>query len=940
MRRRGFPGLLIAAVVLLFVLPSAASFYTSWLWFKELGYERVFLRELNAKSVLFAATFFSVFLFLYFNLVYARRRTFDRPSIVLGTGASGRPVALEGRQIAGFAMPVALVVALLAGLMATGDWLTWLSFFHAAPFGQRDPLFGRDLSFYVFRLPIYETLRQQALLVSVITLVGCGIYYVFSGSFVIEARPGVSSWPRIRLIPAARRHLSLLTALILGLMAWGAWLEIPRVLLTPTTSVVAFGASFADVYAHIPFLRVTIAVLVLGAALSIWHGFGRRGWPLPLAIALYLVVSVSGGLYGSFVQRFLVTPNELDKERPYIIHNIAATRAAYALDRVDERELSGDAELSATDIIANAGTIENVRLWDHEPLKQTFAQIQEIRTYYDFVNIDNDRYTIDGKYRQVMLSARELNTESLQTRSWQNEHLSYTHGFGLTLGPVNQVTTEGLPVLFVRDIPPVSTVNLRVDQPSIYYGELSNDYVIVKTKLAEFHYPKGDDNESTFYDGTGGVPLNSIWRRIMFALRFVSTDVLVTNQLTPQSRIMFHRKISDRVKLLAPFLTFDSDPYPVLSNGRLFWIQDAYTTSANYPYATMISPRPGLDLNYIRNSIKITIDAYHGTTTFYLADADDPIAKTIASIFPGFVRPLADMPADLRQHVRYPEDIFQMQALMYSSYHMTNTTVFYNKEDQWSVPVLEDSQNSVAMKPYYTVMRLPGVSHTEFIQMLPFTPRAKDNLSAWMVARSDAENYGHMLVFQFPKNSIVYGPRQIVGRINQDQLISPQITLWGQQGSKVIWGTLLVIPLNESLIYVRPLYLRSSDGRIPELKRVVVAYQNRIVMAETLRQALMQIFGPTVGSALPADRLESSATSVIQTAPEPGDVGAGLVETPHAVPATVTPDNATMAELASQAKQHYDRMSKAASENDWALFGEEKKKLGDVLARMEKLRSK
>jgi uncharacterized membrane protein (UPF0182 family) len=624
-------------------------------------------------------------------------------------------------------------------------------------------------------------------------------------------------------------------------------------------------------------------------------------------------------------------PNEFNRERPYIVNNIEATRRAYALDRVEEREHSGDAELTAKDIIANAPTIENVRLWDHLPLLQTFGQIQEIRTYYEFRSVDNDRYTIDGKYRQVMLSARELNPESIPNRTWVNERLMFTHGYGLTLGPVNQVTTEGLPVLFIRDLPPVSTAGLRVDQPSIYFGELSSDYVLVKTKQREFHYPKGDDNETTVYDGAGGVSIGTFWRRLMFALRFTDTDILFTNQLTADSRILYHRRIADRVQQLAPFLSFDADPYLVLSNGRLLWIQDAYTTTPNYPYATPTTYQNDR-VNYIRNSVKIVVDAYHGSTSFYLAEPSDPIALTLEKIFPGLLMPMSEMPADLRKHVRYPEDIFMIQAAMYQRYHMTNPQVFYNKEDQWQVPTLEAERGSVTMQPYYTVMRLPGERHEEFIQMLPFTPRLKENLSAWMVARSDAEEYGKLLVFQFPKQKFVFGPKLIVGRINQDEKISPQVTLWNQQGSRVIWGTLLVIPVNESLLYVRPLYLQSSEAKIPELKQVIVAYQGRIEMAETLTRALGRIFGSSITSSLAPDRLSSNATSVVTA---PADEKAGATAT--ATPASATLD-ATVASLVAEMRSHWDAADKALRAGDFAAYGDEMKKAREVLDRLERLK--
>ena len=932
MRLRSLPGLLVISALVLFVVPTIVGFYTDWLWFRELGYDGVFLRTLNAQGLVFLITFALVFLFLYSNLRLARRPTSERRRVVLGTDADGREIAIEGPSIANLALPVSLLVAFVSGIAGASSWLTWLSFFNAQPFGQTDPLFGRDIAFYVFRLPVYQAVRQQALLVAIITLFGCLLYYVLSGSFVVETRPGLSSWPRIRLVTTARRHLSLLAAFVFLLMAWGAWLQIPNTLLTPASTSVAFGASYSDVYATIPFLWASVATLAVGAALAVWQGFSLRSWPLPLAVAMYLAVSTAAGVYAGLVQRFLVIPNEQNMEQPFILHNIEATRRAYGLNDVEEREISGDAELTAEDIIEHANTIENVRLWDHEQLLETFAQIQSIRTYYDFQNIDNDRYILGGKPRQVMLSVRELNIENMTNRSFVAERLTYTHGYGLTLGPVNQVTTEGLPVLFVRDLPPVSTVDLKVSLPSVYYGELSNNYVLVKTRQPEFHYPRTDTSngegdvgyETTTYDGNGGVPVGSILRRLLFAIRFRSTDILVSNQITGDSRIMFHRRIDERVRQVAPFLTFDSDPYPVLSGGRIFWMQDAYTTSDRYPYSTP-HMQPSGELNYIRNSVKVVTDAYHGSITFYIADPGDPIVGTLSHVFPGLFRPLSEMPGDLRQHIRYPEDLFRTQAQMYATYHMTNPVVFYNKEDQWQWPVLDTPQNSQPMQPYYTMMTLPGEEKTEFIQMLPFTPRAKDNLAAWMVARSDGDHYGKLVVVQFPKQKIVYGPRQIVGRINQDQTISPQITLWNQQGSQVIQGELLVIPIGESLIYVRPLYLRSSQGRIPELKRVIVAYQNQIVMAETLTRSLSLIFGRSVATALAPDQLESTATSVIPTAT--------VAALP---PAPVDGEPSDLSTLAAEAKTHLDNAGRAQRAGDWALYGEEMRKLQDVIDRMQR----
>jgi uncharacterized membrane protein (UPF0182 family) len=920
MSRRWLAVLALLGVGLLFIVPSAAIYYTDWLWYRELGYEHVFLRSLNAQGTVFAVTFAIAFVFLYDNFRIART-ALRRPLIMFGTGQNGRPLTLPGGQISAWGRPAAVILALMFALSGAANWLEWLSFFNAAPFGDRDALFGRDIGFYVFRLPIWQSVREQALVASTLAIVGCGLLYLLSGSFVMDTRGGSVTWPRFRLAPTARRHLALLGALVFGLMAWGAWLAMAQTLLTQAN--VIFGASYADVHASLPFLRISVGVLGLGAVLAIWRGFGGPGWAIPSAIALYLVVSIVGSVYTQVIQGFVVGPNESTKEQQFIQYNIAATRRAYAIDRVDERDLSGDAVLTPEQIAANAATIENVRLWDHDQLLQTFSQIQEIRTYYAFASVDNDRYTVDGRERQVMLSARELNTDLLPNHSFVNERLSFTHGYGLTLGPVNQVTTEGLPVLFVQNLPPqVSGMKLDITEPSIYFGELSNNYVLVRTATPEFHFPRGNDNVTTYYQGKAGVPVGGVLRRLAFALRFGTTDILVTGQIGPQSRIIFHRQVRDRLSTLAPFLVLDNDPYPVVFGGRLVWIQDAYTTTPNYPYSTPM-PAPN-DLNYIRNSVKITVDAYDGTTNLYLAEPGDPLARTIANVFPGLLRPMSDMPAGLRAHVRYPEDIFRIQAAMYRTYHMTSPSVFYNKEDQWQVPVLDSDRTGTPMQPYYTIMKLPGESQAEFVQMLPFTPRSKDNLSAWMVARSDGDHYGHMLVFQFPKQKIIYGPRQIAGRINQDQLISPQITLWNQQGSEVRWGTLLVIPIEESLLYVRPLYLRSPEGKIPELKRVVVAYQNQIVMAETLKLAIVEIFGPSIAPALATDRAPGDATSIVEAAEEAAEEAAL-----PAIPGSPRGD------LAGEAQLHYERAERALRDGDLVRFGEEWKKVGEALEKMK-----
>ncbi|MGE3276444.1 MAG: UPF0182 family protein [Vicinamibacterales bacterium] len=901
-------GLLLAGALAFFVLPSATDFAVDWLWFGALGYRGVFLTGLQWEFLLGGAAFLVAAVWLLLHLRHALGAMSATPATF--TTREGLTIALPTRdQIRPLATAVALGASVLVALYPAGEWLTVLSWWHAVPFGQADPILGHDAGFYVFTLPILELARNLAMVLVVLAAAGSGALYVMAGEL------GLTPFG-FRISPRVVRHGALLAAAAFVVLAFGAWLDRPNLLLSP--SGIIQGASYADVHGRLPAAWVLVAASLVGVGLSLAHARGSARWALPAAAVLYVIAAGGGELYAGFLQRFVVAPNEQAREAPYIEHNIAGTRQGFALDRVEEREISGDAELTRTDIEQNRATLDNVRLWDHQPLLETFGQIQEIRTYYDFISVDNDRYDLDGHYRQVMLSARELNPTALPNRTWINERLVFTHGHGLTLGPVNQVTAEGLPVLFIRDLPPVSTTDLEVTQPSIYYGELSNDYVIVRTRAREFHYPKGDDNVFTEYDGQGGVLLDSLWKKLLFAAHFRAYQIALSDDITSESRILFDRQIRRRVNKIAPFLYLDDDPYLVVSDGRLFWMQDAYTVSSQYPYSTDAAP----GINYIRNSVKVVVDAYQGTTTFYVAEPEDPLVRTLDAVFPSLLRPIDEMPAGLRAHVRYPEGIFRLQANVYSTYHMTNPSVFYNKEDQWEVPSIDRSGETVRMEPYYTIMKLPGQDEAEFIQMLPFTPRRRDNLASWMVARSDGAHYGELQVFQFPKQKLVFGPRQVVARINQDQVISPQITLWNQQGSEVIQGTLMVIPIEESLIYVRPLYLRAQSGRIPELTRVIVAYQNRIVMERTLDEGLARLFGGPSPPQEPQETAQGAPGGMAQppaTGPGPGAPQPGAAVSPA---------------LAEQARQAYERAIAAQRAGDWATYGEEIKRLGEIIDRM------
>jgi uncharacterized membrane protein (UPF0182 family) len=912
-RRRALWLWLLPIAILLFVLlPGMTSFYSDWLWFKEVGYENVFLTVLRMKFILGLIGGLLAALFLWLNFKLAMRLSSAGSREVRYLNVNNEMVALPdfGSIIERWALPASLLAGIFVGAQVWKSWDVILKYLHQTPFGDTaPPPFGRDIAFYIFTLPLLEIISQLLLLLSIVALAGSIVIYAirngfrfFRNSLEIERGP--------------RKHLFALAAAVFLILAWRAWLDIPKLLYSIRGPFE--GASYTDVNAELPVLWIEIFAALLIAVLAIVSMFVYRNRLLLGGIAVYLLVAVfAGWLYPAFVQRFSVVPNELAKETPYIINNIAATRKAFALDRIEEAELSGETGLTLQDIQQNRQTINNIRLWDHKQLLDTFAQIQEIRTYYEFRSVDNDRYQIDGELRQIMISPRELSIESLPNRSWINERLTYTHGFGLALGPVNQVTPTGLPVLFIKDLPPLSSVpSLKITRPEVYFGEIEQDPVYVRTRAQEFNYPAGEENVYSHYDGEGGISLGSFWRRLLFAARFADMQLLLSNDMTPESRVLYYRNIRSRLNRVAPFLQFDQDPYLVISEGRLFWLADAYTVSNRYPYSESISVGSIGNINYIRNSVKAVVDAYHGHTTLYIADERDPLIQTWAKIFPGTLKPLAEMPADLRSHLRYPEDIFRIQTAVYSIYHMDQPQIFYNKEDQWEIPAIAATDGKQeAMEPYYTIMKLPGEQKEEFILMLPFTPRSKDNLSAWMVARADGDHYGRLRAYRFPKQKLVYGPKQVVGLINQDTQISQQITFWSSRGSKVLLGTLLVIPIKESVIYVQPLYLQAESGRIPELKRIIVAAENRIAMEETLEESIAKIFGSAPSTIKPEEPMASASL------PD--------VATPEAPP----PSN--LQGLASQAKQHYDRAIQAQREGNWTLYGDEIKKLGSVIEQMK-----
>ncbi|HKI97533.1 MAG TPA: UPF0182 family protein [bacterium] len=915
--RRLLWSIIILVILLMFVGSNIVDLTVNYLWLSTMGYRQVFLTTLGAKLAMGVVGFAATFVILWSNLAYALRQAGD-PAQFLPQELTITPLGqlLTERLIQRTVLVVSLLIAVLSGLALSTGWQTPLLYLNARPFGVIDPIFGRDASFYMFTLPFLDQIQSFLWSIGFFTLLGIGGIYLLR----MQSERNLPSdvIPLGRFPGRGRMHMAVMGAALLVVMAAGLYLD--RFETMHTAGGLFTGPGYADIHGTLPVLALKCVTALVSGGIVIYALWREQYRMLLGVVALFVLVWVGGNVYTSMLQRFIVSPNELEKERPYLKDHIEATNKAFGLDKVVERTLNEDSQLTAQDIAKNRPTINNIRLWDHEPLLDTFSQIQEIRTYYQFASVDNERYTIGGELRQTMLSPRELSVKSLPSRTWVNERLTFTHGYGVTAGPVNRVNEQGLPVLFVQDLPPRSTVPaLHIDQPEIYYGELENDYVFVKTRQKEFDYPQGEQNIFNTYNGKGGVLLDSLWRRLLFAADMQDMKMLLSEDFTDETRILINRNLSQRLQAIAPFFDYDPDPYLVIFDGKLKWIVDIYTRSDSYPYAQQV---PGIG-NYMRNPIKAVIDAKDGTVTFYLVQPDEPIAAAYAHMFPGLLHPISEMPEGLRAHLRHPPGFFSVQTAMYATYHMHDVNTFYNKEDQWSIPVVGNKR----MEPYFTVMKLPGEQHEEFILMLPFTPRLKDNLAAWMVARSDGEHYGQMVVYVFPKQKLIFGPKQMVARINQDPTVSQQITLWDQSGSKVIRGTLLVIPIENSLIYIQPIYLKAEDGRIPELKRVVVGYRDQIAMGLDLEDALSKIFGNVPAlSALRKERVP-----VMQLKPGEKARLPTAAEAAEQQPPPPGQENA-----AQRAMDHYRRMNEAVRSGDWGTFGRELDALGQALQKLNR----
>ncbi|PKM81642.1 MAG: UPF0182 family protein [Firmicutes bacterium HGW-Firmicutes-13] len=831
--------LILGAVVIYILLSIINRFYLDWLWFVNLDYGSVFTTILFGRLGISSLFFLIFFGFLWLNFRLARSSVINLPNLTLRhylvINRLGNLLTAKYYNL--ITMGISALTALLFTSTPGNNWLTVFKYLNRLPFGTADPILSRDAGFYVFELPFYLLLKDYFLMLVTLTAVIMAFLY-----FAISSSPGLTfnNWWELF---EGKKHLSLLVALIFIIKAVDYRLKIYELLFSPRGA--AFGAGYTDVNVQIPAFNILIFISLILAVFLLFKSFKPDSRTLPLAILISFAASlVLGAAYPAFIQKFRVEPNELAWEMPYLEHNIAFTRKAYDLDNIEKKIYPVSDLLTFETIEENQGTIQNIRLLDPRPLIKTYNQLQGLRPYYKFNDIDIDRYNLNGTYRQVMLAARELDQRVLPAKTWVNQRLKYTHGYGVTMSPVNEVTRQGLPYFIVRDIPPITETDLVIEQPGIYYGELTDEHVIVNTKTEEFDYSLGDTNAYTQYEGEGGVTINSFFRKVLFAMRFNDYRMLLSNDLTNESRVMFDRNIHQRAVKIAPFLEYDGDPYIVINDGRLFWIQDAYTTTNRYPYS-----EPYGNLNYIRNSVKVVIDAYHGKVNYYVIDDEDPLVMVYRNIFPELFKSINEMPEGLNKHLRYPEGLFNLQSRVYSLYHMEDVRVFYNKEDAWQIPTEKYEGQRQQVEPYYSILQLPGEKEQEFVLMLPYSPITRDNMIAWLAARSDGDNYGKKVVYLFPKDKTIFGPQQVEGRIDQNAEISSQLSLWDQRGSSVLRGNLLVLPINNSILYVEPVFLQAEQSQLPELIRVIVVHGQRVVMEENLQKALVRLFGE--GSELP-----------------------------------------------------------------------------------------
>ena len=903
-------GLIAAVMIILTSFTTIINFITDYFWFKEVGYDQVFLTKLITQLKIGVPVFVVLTVLIYLYLLSIKKDYYKKVETTY--------ISVSEKRVNQIALLASVAVSFISSITFTSSlWYELLRFFNSTSFNVADPIFNLDVSFYMFQLPfiqqIYYLLIGFVFMIAVLTLVFYlvmmsirrpTLFDVNRDTQEIKMPRGIDPETIKKLINVALRQLTVLG--IIFFLIQGAGYVLKTYDLLYSKRGVAYGASFTDVHVNLWLFRI---MTVLSIASAVLFAIGARARRIRLALTgpvLMIAITILGNIAALGVQNFIVSPDEISKESEYLQYNIKYTKMAYGLNDIEEKFFAAEQNLTRADLENNKETIQNIRINDYRPTKQFYNQRQGIRLYYQFNDVDIDRYMINGQYSQVFLAAREIDYKKINDQ-WINQYIKYTHGYGIALSPVNTITSEGQPKLLVSNIPPQSNVtNLRVTEPRIYFGELTNNYIITNTKEKEFDYPSGDENAESIYEGTAGIRLGGI-NKLLFAIKQRSLKMLISGNVTSDSRILLYRNINERVRRIAPFLEYDEDPYLVIDNGRLFWIIDGYTVSSNYPYA---EPYISDDRNYISNSVKVVIDAYNGDTTFYAANENDPVILTLGKIFPQLLTSMDRIPEGIKSHIRYPQTLFDIQANVYKVYHMTDTDVFYQGEDLWDISNEIYERDVQQIESNYFIMKLPGEKKEEFALSIPYTPKGKPNMTALLVARSDGENYGELIIYKLPKQKNVYGPMQIESRIDQDSDISKEFSLWGQRGSTYIRGNLLTIPIEDSLIYVEPIYIRAdNENSLPEVKRVIVAYGDRIAYEETLEEALSKLFGTDV------DIPET-------TVPQP-PVIEGI------------PDNTR--DLITKANQIFNSAQEAQRTGNWAEYGKNIDELKLILERLNQL---
>lgn len=947
-KRNVIIGIIIAVVLIMVFFNAIVTFITDYWWFKDLGYTQVFLKKFFTELGIAIPSFLvvTVLMSLYMRGLkrsYSKKVDYDEEE------------GMSDLKIKRISIGVSVLIGLIVSyMMTTTLWKQLLYATHSTKFGKADPVFNLDISFYVFKLAFLKSILSISYSVVVIFVLVTMFYYMFLMAVrrpksYASAQQDVYEAENIRVSPfkmlnnrrstgadspamllkIAQNQLLILAVVFFALIACSFAMKQMDLLYTDSGTV--FGAGFKSSLINMNIYRIEAVLAIVAAVLTVRFTKKKKYRKLLYMPVIMIVVAMVGGVIGAAVQSLIVSPNELNREKPYLEYNVKYTQEAYDLSKVKTEKFDANGTLTGENIKNNQPTISNIRINDFEPSKQFYNQTQSIRTYYSFNDVDVDRYDIDDMYTQTFLSAREMNSDNLEDGvSWLSKHLKYTHGYGLTLSRVDAITDSGQPDMIIDNIPPESdSKSLKITRPEIYYGEMTNDYAITNTNEKEFDYPSGDDNKYSVYKGSHGIKLTPV-KRLLYAINQKNIRILVSSNITSKSKLLYVRNVEDRVKKIAPFLQFDSDPYITISDsGKLYWIIDAYTMTRYYPYSETTQLKDGSSINYMRNPVKVTVDAYDGSVNFYKVD-DEPIADTISKIYPNLLKDISEMPDGLEKHIRYSNTLFDVQAKIYQRYHMSDISVFYQNEDKWSIATNIYGQKEVDMTPNYFIMDLPGQDKEEFISSIPFTPSGKKNMTGLMVARCDEGHYGELVLYKLPKDKVVYGPMQIESQIDQNTEISKEFSLWNSSGSTYTRGDMFVIPIDDSLLYVEPVYLESStDTSLPEVKRVIIAYHDRIAYGSTLAESLRSLFN------LGADYEVDAGTSAGTGTSGAGGSSAANVGGADENAGSGAGAGASIPDLVSKASKAYDNAQAAMKEGDWAKYGQYQEELKSYLDQLD-----